>query len=133
MASKIKECLDTNVILRLMLRDIPEQCLKVQDLLMRANVMYVVDDLAITEAVYVLQKKHSRGDVVEKIQALFRLPYLDVNLALFERALPMYASHPKLSFNDCYLASKAILENTEPLWTFDRALARQARGVKLLD
>lgn len=53
---KLRESIDTNIILRLVLKDIPEQCLRIQDLFMRWDVTYKVDDLAITEAVHMLQK-----------------------------------------------------------------------------
>lgn len=134
MAFKTRESLDTNLILRLILNDIPEQCRKIQDLLMRPNIVYDVADLAITEAVYVLKSDYrfSREEIVDGIHKLLGFPGIDYNRALFERVFPMYLEHPKVSFNDCCLAVYAELNGAVPLWTFDRAMAKQVDGVRMV-
>lgn len=131
MAYKHNESLDTSVILRVMLKDLPELGLKVQDLLMRQGVAYHVSDLAVTEAVYVMQsEKISREKIVEGIKMVFGLPRIVANFNLFERVFPMYLAHPKLSFNDCCLAVYAELNEAELLWTFDRKLMNQVPMAK---
>lgn len=133
MESKRRESLDTNIILRLILKDIPEQCMRIQDLFMRANTTYHVANLAITEAVYVLQDyKLSREKIVRGIRDLLLFPGVSYDRELFEKAFPMYLEHPKLSFNDCCLAVYAELNEAEPLWTFDQALAKQSGTAKLV-
>lgn len=134
MASKLRESLDTNIILRFILGDVPEQCLKIQDLLMRQNVMYDVADLVITEAVYVMQSTYglSREKIVDGLQKLLWFPEINYNRNLFDQVFPMYLEHPKLSFNDCCLVVYANLNEAEPLWTFDRALVKRVPGAKLL-
>lgn len=132
MVFRTRESLDTNVILRIMLRDIPEQCLKTQDMFMRQGVSYDVADLAITEAVYVMQKGYTRPEIVERLWWVLSLPDLNVNRALFDRVFPMYLEHPALSFNDCCLAVYAELNEAEPLWTFDKVLAKQSGTAKLV-
>lgn len=134
MALKFHESLDTNVILRFILRDNSEQCLKVQDLLMRQNVVYEVADLVITEAVYVMQSVYrlSREKIVDGLQKLLWFPEIEYNKNLFEVVFPMYLASPKLSFNDCCLAGYATLNQAEPLWTFDKALAKASGTAKLL-
>lgn len=132
MASKTHESLDTNIILRVILKDVPKQCLRVQDLLMRMGIIYDVEDLAVTEAVYVLQGQGlSRAQIVDGLQKLFKLPSLNINLNLFNLALPMYLENPRLSFNDCCLATHAMLNEAEPLWTFDKALAKVSSTAQL--
>lgn len=133
MAFKTVESLDTNIILRVIMKDIPEQCLRVQDLLLRMNVSYDVADLAVMEAVYVLQSLGlDRERIVDGLKRFFELPRIRVNFNLFDQAFPMYLTHPKLSFNDCCLSVYAALNEAEPLWTFDRALAKQSPTAKLL-
>ncbi len=44
----------------------------------------------------------------------------------------MYLENPKLSFNDCCLAGYAALNEAEPLWTFDKDLAKTSGTAKLL-
>lgn len=134
MALKIKESFDTNIILRLMLKDIPGQCCRLQDLFMRANIQYHVADLAITEAVYVMESNYhlSREKIVDGIQRLLLFPGVNYNQELFRRVFPMYLEQPKLSFNDCCLVAYAALNEAEPLWTFDRDLAKVSGTAKLL-
>lgn len=135
MAYRTCESVDTNVILRLILEDVPEQCLKVQDLFMRLGVSYNVADLAVEEVVYVLQKGYgwTRDGIVGSLSSVLDLPWFRYNKNLFEQVFPMYLEHPKLSFNDCCLAVYARLNEAEPLWTFDRAMAGQLPGAKLLE
>lgn len=133
MAFKTVESLDTNIILRIALGDIPQQCLKAQDLLLRQNVTFYIPDLAITEAVYVMQKGYSRPEIVEKLSRILELPRIMANFDLFQQVFPMYLKHPQLSFNDCCLTTYAALNEAEPLWTFDRDLAKKSPTAKLLD
>ena len=134
MALRIRESLDTNIILRLMLDDVPDQCRRLQDLLMRANIEYHVADLAITEAVYVMESNYrlSREKIVGGIQKLLLFPGVNYNQELFRWVFPMYLAHSALSFNDCCLAAYAALNEAEPLWTFDQVLAKQSGTAKLL-
>ncbi len=134
MALKIKESFDTNIILRLMLKDIPGQCRRLQDLFMRANIQYHVADLVITEAVYVMESNYrlSREKIVDGIQRLLLFPGVNYNQELFRRVFPMYLEQPKMSFNDCCLVAYAALNEAEPLWTFDRDLAKVSGTAKLL-
>lgn len=131
MAFKTCESLDTNVILRLMLKDVPQQCIRLVDLFMRHGYTYHVSDLAITEAVYVMQKDYTRDEIVAYLRNLFSMEELRYNAVLFDQVFPMYLEHPKLSFNDCCLAAYAALNEAEPLWTFDQALAKQSPTAKL--
>lgn len=130
MAFKKRESLDTNIILRIMLMDVAEQCLRIQDLFMRQGYVYHVSDLAIAESVFVMQKGCTRAEIVENIKKLFEMPGIKANFNLFERVFPMYLQHPKLSFNDCCLAVYAELNEAEPLWTFDRKLVNQVPTAK---
>jgi predicted nucleic acid-binding protein len=61
-----------------------------------------------------------------------QLPELDGNRALFAKALPLFATHPALSLEDCCLSVYAELDGATPLWTFDQKLARQVTGAELV-
>ena len=123
----ISGSLDANVVLRLLLNDVPEQHEAVLKLLDQASGQFVVADTAIMETVFALSKHYglTRAVVVEAIRGLMSLTEIKCNQVLFEKALPLYARHPKLSFEDCCLASYAELTDASPLWTFDRKLANQ--------
>ena len=134
MVFRTRESLDTNIIVRLIMKDAPEQCLKIQDMLMRQGVRYEVADLAVTETVYVLQTWYNwtRHGIVDALTSVLEDFGLNYNRALFEQVFPMYLECPKLSFNDCCLAGYAMLNQAEPLWTFDKALAKESGTAKLL-
>lgn len=130
---KTRESLDTNTILRLMLNDIPEQRNRVIELLIQPGVEYNIPDLAITEAVYVLQEKgKTRTEIVNYLWNLLKPLNINANFNLFNHVFPMYVKNPKLSFNDCCLSTYAALNQAEPLWTFDQALAKSSPTAKLL-
>lgn len=128
------ESLDTNILLRLALRD-DEKCYKKIEKYVneRPDRKFVIDDLAFSEFVYVLERQ--MGFDREKIFALtevFLNGYPFATSMIMDKILPFYVKHPKLSFNDCYLAFKAEEDNDIPLWTLDQKLAKQAPTAKLL-
>jgi len=126
--------LDANVVLRLLLNDIPAQHRAVLELFNGAAGQLAVSDAALIEVVFVLCRAYgfTRDQAAEAIEGLIKLGGLNLNRALFEQALPLFVKHPGLSFEDCYLASYAQLSDAEPLWTFDRKLANQAPSAKLI-
>lgn len=126
--------LDANMILRLLLNDVPEQHEAATKLLRNNASQFAVADVAIIEIVFVLCRAYefSREQTAEAVQGLMELQRVNCNRSLFERALPLFVEHPALSFEDCCLAVYARLNDAEPLWTFDRKLANQAPGVSLI-
>ena len=129
------ESLDTNVILRLMLGDLPEQRRAATNLLLSTGREFYISDLAISEAVHVMETppySHTRKQVADYFQILFMHPYIHYSRSLFEKVFTLYLSHPSLSFNDCYLSFEAEKRDHEPLWTFDRKLASQTKNSRLL-
>ena len=130
------EAIDTNLILRAILNDIPEQTEKVYKLLSTPSCIFYVPDQAITEAAFVLKNPDyglPRENIVLALREFLRTPRLDYNKSLFHKVFETYLAHPKLSFNDCYLACHVAEREKTPLWTFDKALARQTTESQLLD
>lgn len=126
--------LDTNALLRLLLNDIADQHEAIKKLLREANGQLAVADIAVIELVFVLERHYSfsRQQVSEAVTGLMLLRKINCNRTLFEKALPTYVSHSALSFEDCCLSTYATLNQAEPLWTFDKKLATQAGGAKLI-
>lgn len=126
--------LDANVLLRLLLNDVADQHRAVIRLFEGAQGQFAVADTAIIEVVFVLERNYgfTRAQVAEAIAGLVALPEVNCNRALFEQALPLYSGNPKLSFEDCCLATYAELNNAEPLWTFDAKLVSQATSARLV-
>jgi predicted nucleic-acid-binding protein len=132
--AKFAGSLDANVLLRLLLNDVPEQHNAALELFHSASNQFAVSDTAVIEVVFVLchSYKFTRGQAEEAIEGLMKLKELNFNRTLFEKALPVFVKHPGLSFEDCCLAMYALLNGAEPLWTFDKKLANQVSTTKLL-
>jgi predicted nucleic-acid-binding protein len=126
--------LDTNVLLRLLLGDIPSQHNSVKRLFTEVSGQFSVADTAVIELVFALQRHYgfTRRQVAEAVTGLMQLSEINCNRTLFEKALSMFLEHPALSFEDTCLATYATLSNAEPLWTFDKKLANQTSSAELV-
>lgn len=126
--------LDANVVLRLLLNDVPDQHAAAVALLERGAERYVVADIAVIEVVFALCRHYgfSREAAAEAITGLLSLTAIDCNRTLFTRALRLFTDRPKLSFEDCCLVAYAESSDAQPLWTFDKKLANQAPAARLV-
>lgn len=125
------ERVDTNVILRLILKDVPQQVKRAKKLFAEDK-LFVFEDAAMMEVVFILSNKiyqYPREKVAEKIKTIMHLENLVCNKGIIEGALDLYVTHPKLSFVDCYLAIVADTSRELPIWTFDHKLATQCPSV----
>lgn len=115
--------LDTNIVLRYLLDDVPEQTAKAR-LVIVDSACYVTDVVA-TEVVFVLERVigMERSDIVKLVQAFLGLPNLVYADYLLDETFELYSKQPSLSFVDCYAAIEAkIYKNT--LYTFDKQLTK---------
>ena len=130
----VTESLDTNVLLRLLLNDIPEQFDQVESLLTREGTRFLVVDVAVLELVHALEHHYtlSRSAVADIITSLLEIDCLWINDPLFQRVVDLYLHKPQLSFTDCYLVEYAVSANATPLWTFDKDLARKHEHAQLV-
>lgn len=122
------ERLDTNILIRLITRDNKHQLKRAQKLFAHKNKLYIFEDAAMMEVVFVLSGQvynYPREKISEKIKSVMQIPNLACNKSVIEGALDVYVSHPKLSFVDCYLAVVADTTRELPLWTFDKKLLAQ--------
>jgi predicted nucleic-acid-binding protein len=133
MAKNKSGSLDTNVLLRLIVGDVPTQTSAIEDLLKRVSSLQVAD-VVIFETVFVLQSYYafSREDIYQSLVSIIRHPKINCNRRLFEPAFAFYREHPKLSLVDCALPGYANLNNATPLYTFDKDLAKSLADTELL-
>jgi predicted nucleic-acid-binding protein len=126
--------LDANVLLRLLLNDLPDQHAAVEALFQKTFGQLTVADTAIIEVVFVLERHYelSRQAIADAIEGIMLLTEIHCNHMLFEKALPLFTKNSALSFEDCCLVGYAELSDAKPLWTFDRKLANQASSAKLV-
>ncbi|MCC6825194.1 MAG: PIN domain-containing protein [Acidobacteria bacterium] len=115
--------LDTNVVLRLLLGDVPAQAAKVAELL-RENKCYLTDAVAV-EVVYVLEKvyKHPRPDITALLRKLLAIDNLQCSEFALIEALDLYLKRPSLSIIDCYAVVEAGT-TANHLATFDAKLLK---------
>lgn len=117
--------LDTSVILRLLLADVPEQHRAARRLVDSGE--FHVSDAAVIETSFALGRHYrlSRDEQHAVVSGFLAQPTIECNLPLLMQTLDLYVAHPKLSFEDCYLVSAAEHAVAAPLFTFDQKLARQ--------
>jgi predicted nucleic-acid-binding protein len=125
MANTKHGSLDTNLLLRLVLGDIPAQAEAVENLL-KPGKTFDVSDITIFEMVFVLEKvyKLPRTIVSQNIYTIINHACINCNRKLFASSLPLYIDNPKLSIVDCALYQYAELNKATPLYTFDAELIK---------
>jgi len=92
-----------------------------------------VDDQAIVEVAFALERHYqvARADCQMMVEAVLNLRTVAGDYTAIRAALNVWATHPKLSLPDCYVAEKALAAGAVPLWTFDRKLASQHPAARL--
>ena len=129
------DSLDMSMILGILLGE-PEWQRDAAWELLEPDSVHNIADLAISEAVYVLEYhyKQTRKEIAAEFQDFLTAhdDVLNYNRVLMKQVFPCYVSHPALSFNDCCLTCYAELNHAEPLFTFDQKLAKQLPGAKEL-
>lgn len=115
---------DTNVIVRVIVRDSPHQA-AAADLFVEGGAWISV--LALAEAVWVLGSTYrfTAGELADAVEML--LHHRDFVLQdsdAIEAALDLFLQRPSLGFSDCLMLSLARKAGHLPLGTFDRNLGR---------
>ncbi len=115
--------LDTNLILRFLLKDNLEQFQAVKSLLENPQEHLYLTDMVVAEVIWVLTSfyKFSQKDVSEKIYNLLSLNSIYSNKNLLIRALFFYQNFD-IDFIDAYLASYCEQEKLEGIYSFDKGL-----------
>jgi|SRR3989344_9181561 len=119
---------DTNSLLRYLLKDIPEQAQRVREIFKQSAagvIRIVVTELVLAEVVYVLTKSYGwdRAKVVDAGLRLVASPLIDMeNRSEVVRGLNMF-KEKRLSFVDCMLAAR-VIEGKKWLFTFDIRLKK---------
>ena len=120
--------IDSNIILRFVLRDVPEQARAAEDLFKRMKPGSIqVADAVFFECVWVLTGplySFERKDIAEILLRLIKVPCFNCNRQLLEKAIPRYLQHSSASFLDVCLATYAELNGATPLLTYDKVLAK---------
>lgn len=116
--------IDTNVVVRLIVRDDSRQTASAESFVEKGAWVSV---LALAESAWVLTTVYelSSTDLAEAIEML--LDHRDLVLqdrSAVSRALELFRTRPGLGFSDCLMLSLAQAAGHLPLGTFDRKLAQ---------
>jgi len=117
--------IDTNVLVRLLLRDDPAQ---VQAADRWVVVGAWVPVLAVAEAAWVLTSVYARSpaELSESVRMLLDHEHITLqDRDVIEAALVTYRGKPSVSFTDAILLELARRSGNLPLGTFDRSLGRR--------
>lgn len=128
--------LDTNILVRYLVRDDTKQLALAQKLIRNAvaagETLFVPITVAL-ELEWVLRSnfKFSKEEVTHTLAILLATSELSFESeSAFEIALALYKKS-KADFSDCVHIALAHLAGEKPLWTFDRSAAK-VEGAKLL-
>ena len=125
----MRALLDTNVLIRHLTGDPPDQARRATRFLAAGHEL-VLTDLVLAETVYVLESyyRRPRREVAAAARSLLALPGVAVlDLDLLLRTVELYDSL-RLDLADAYLAAAAEAWGIEGVASFDRRLDR-VRGV----
>lgn len=120
--------LDTNIILRLLLEDIPLQYKQARKIFLDAKngkVILILPQIVVFEVNFALKKFYNleKEEIIIKLESLISTDYIQAeSKEIFIEALAYYRLL-NISFVDCFLLSKTKLEKAE-LFTFDKRLKK---------
>lgn len=119
--------IDTNIALRLLLRDVPHQLDKIINLIDGSKPgSLMVADAVFFECAWILSGKmygFDRELTGKLLLQLTNIPQINCNRTMLKRAVPIYVTCPSISFIDACLTIYAELNDATPLLTFDKKLA----------
>ncbi len=122
--------LDTNVILRMITQDIPEQAAQAfEQIALGKRGEFVVLAAVVVEVTFVLQYhdyKMKRDDIAAALLDLIADDHISAEDKTLEPALNLYGISQKLDFADCLLAVKAHGKR-EGVFSFDKDLIAQLK------
>ena len=117
--------IDTNLFLRILTNDVPEQADAVERLLRRAGVgeiELVTNSLVIAEIVWTLESLFGLApeDIKTKVMAILGTPGVEVDDSSFVlQAIADYAEY-NVGYADAFNAAWAVSQGVEKVFTFDQ-------------
>lgn len=124
-AARLSAFVDSNILVRHLTGDPPEQAAHATEFL-RGGESLIVVDLVVAEVVYVLESVYEvkRERVAELVRAVIGFPAVVVpDDALLLRALEIYEQH-RIHFAESYLAACAEVSGVDVVASFDRDIDR---------
>ncbi len=120
--------LDTNIVLRLVIQDVPAQTQQAVRLFDTAGEhSLVLTDIVILEAVYVMEKlyRYERTTIASSLQYIINHPGVQTQELIWNAALGLY-QEAAISIADAYLCTLANFDR-QTLVSLDQRLQRYAK------
>ncbi|MGC1177250.1 MAG: PIN domain-containing protein [Candidatus Saccharimonadales bacterium] len=128
--------LDTSIVLRLLLLDLPDKVAEIDNFIASQDSgSLVLEDAVLFEVVWILGGPVydlTRHSISQALVQITDIKQIRCNRALLFKVLPLYVKHPKLSFIDICLAVYAELNKAAPLLTLDKHLAKTLPNARFL-
>lgn len=128
---------DTNLFLRFLTNDVPEQADQVEALLRRAGkgqLKLVTTSLVVAEIVWTLESFYQipKNEIQDKVLAILNTPGLELDGAdLLLQAAVMYAEK-NVDFIDAFNAVRMMKQDVEKVYTFDQKHFNRFEGITVL-
>ena len=136
--SKNPAFMDTNVILRHVLQDLPEHSVRASELIARVEAgeeRVLASETVVFEAVYVLTNFYRipRSEVAQNLIPLISMPGIELPGRVdILRAFDLWVERPGLSFADCFHIFSARRYSSGRIYSFDRKVGAVA-GISRLE
>ena len=121
---------DTNIVVRLIVRDDPEQVHRAEAFVAQGawiSLLVLAEAIWVLESVYELSRQRI-GTVVGMLMEHDRLTLQDEDIVRSARAV---FEHQSVSFSDCLIVEIARKAGHMPVGTFDKAMSRMDGGLLL--
>jgi predicted nucleic-acid-binding protein len=125
---------DTNLFLRYLTNDVPEQADAVEQLLHRAaagEIMLITNSLVMAEIIWTLESfyKLPKSNIEEKILAILNTPGLEIVEGDLVWQAVIWYSEQNVDFIDAYNAAWLLTHGMTTAYTFDRKHFSRLSGV----
>lgn len=113
--------LDTNIIIRFLLKDHPTQSTSAKLLLSNFQKNLLLTDVIFAETIWLLTSYYElpKEKVIEAIYPILNFPNIKSNKAVLIRALYFYRNF-NIDYIDAYLAAYTEEEDLEGIYSFDK-------------
>lgn len=116
-----RHLIDTNLLLRFLLNDIPSQAQSVANLLKNPPGSLILTDVAFAELAWVMVSFYQfpKVDIIEKLFSILNMDILSLNKPLLSKTLKIYSEN-QIDYIDAYHAAVVSQDNLDSIFSFDK-------------
>lgn len=123
---KKTKLLDTNIIIKFLTKDTPQQAEEIENLFKKAKKEELeIPDFILTEVIWVLLSfyKLEKIKVIEKLEGILSFEKFKLNRVILRKTIDIYRDY-NISFVDAYLGALAITGDYPKVYSFDKRLKK---------